>query len=139
MTRCDLRRPVRRFVRPRPWHHLPVPLVLEELGTGPEGLPETEADTRRPRWGTNELTFSEPVPGDHPVTARAWAPRSWSAWRSRSSCGAGWDPPHGRRAIRRLTVVGMSRPSGQARLVLRAVTLPGGDALSPRAEYPSTT
>lgn len=37
-------------------------MVLQELGTGPEGLPETELETRRARWGTNELTFSDPTP-----------------------------------------------------------------------------
>lgn len=47
---------------PRPWHHLPVTVALEELGTGPEGLPDAEVETRRARWGTNELTFSEPTP-----------------------------------------------------------------------------
>jgi P-type Ca2+ transporter type 2C len=47
---------------PRPWHHLSVPVALEELGTGPEGLPDAEVETRRARWGTNELTFAEPTP-----------------------------------------------------------------------------
>ncbi|MFF0904508.1 cation-transporting P-type ATPase [Kocuria sp. CPCC 205316] len=80
---------------PRPWHHLPVPVALEELATGREGLPETAAEARREVWGTNGLTFSEPAPGRKVLLHQFAGPWSCScscAPSSRPCSGTGWTP-----------------------------------------------
>ncbi|MFW6188983.1 MAG: cation-translocating P-type ATPase [Planctomycetota bacterium] len=44
------------------YYRMSVAEVLEELGTGPEGLPEEEADRRREHYGENELITGAQTP-----------------------------------------------------------------------------
>ncbi len=46
----------------RPWHALPHEEVLQALGTGPFGLPQSEAERRLRTFGPNELEEERPTP-----------------------------------------------------------------------------